>query len=55
MPSGGVLVLCAALATVMYVGDKVVHLKPIQKANHEICRVATGFQKCKTAKRLETK
>ena len=47
MPSPGVLLLCAALASLMYVGDKVVHLKPVHKVNHVACRVITFGQKCR--------
>lgn len=47
MPSGGVILICAVVGLVFYAGDKVVHLKPIQKTNHVICRVVTVGQKCK--------
>lgn len=50
MPSGGILVLCAAIGAVLFVGGKVIHAKPIQKTNHAICRVVTFGQKCKPAK-----
>ena len=50
MPTGGVLVVCALIGATLYVGGKVVHLKPIQKTNHVICRVVTFGQKCKPAK-----
>ena len=47
MPDGRTILILAAIGAVFYVGDKVVHLKPIQKANHVICRVVTLDQKCK--------
>jgi len=47
MPSGGVLLIAGLIGAVLFVGDKVVHLKPVQKANHVICRVVTVGQKCK--------
>ena len=42
-----VLLICAAVAGVLWVGDKVVHLKPVHKFNHVVCRVVTFDQKCK--------
>lgn len=53
MPSAGVLFVCGVLAGVLYVGDKVVHLKPVHKVNHVICRVATAGQKCKPPKAVK--
>lgn len=50
MPSAGIILLCAALGGVLYIGDKVVKLKPVQKTNHVICRVVTFGQKCKSKK-----
>lgn len=50
MPDGKTMLVLAALSAVLYVGDAVVHLKPVHKANHIICRVATFGQKCKPAK-----
>lgn len=47
MPDGRTMLILAAIAGVMYVGDKVVHFKPIQKTNHALCRVATFGKKCK--------
>ena len=47
MPSGSVVLMAAALGAVLYVGDKVAHVKPIAKANHAICRVVTLGKKCK--------
>jgi hypothetical protein len=47
MPPVGIILLCAAIGSVLYVGDKVVHLKPIQKTNHAICRVVSLDHKCK--------
>ena len=49
MPSGDprIIVILAIIGAVLFVGDKVVHLKPVQKTNHAICRVATLGQKCK--------
>jgi hypothetical protein len=53
MPSAGVLLMCAAIGAVLFVGDKVVHLKPVQKTNHAICRVVTIGQKCKPKPRAQ--
>jgi hypothetical protein len=47
VPSGGVILICAAIGLVFYAGDKVAHWKPIQKTNHVVCRVATVGQRCK--------
>jgi hypothetical protein len=47
MPSAGVILLCAAIGGVFYVGDAVVHSKSIHKLNHAVCRVVTLDQKCK--------
>jgi hypothetical protein len=47
MPSPGIMLLRGAIAGVFWVGDKVIHLKPVHKANHVICRVVTFDQKCK--------
>lgn len=47
MPDGKTIVIIAAIGAVLWVGDKVVHLKPIQKTNHVICKVVTLGQKCK--------
>ncbi len=45
MPPLGVLLAAAAVAGVLSVGDAVVHLKPVHKFNHVVCRVATVGQK----------
>jgi hypothetical protein len=50
MPSPGAMLAIAAIMGVLYVGDKVVHLKPVHRVNHVICRVATFGQKCKPPK-----
>jgi len=41
------MVIIAAIGAVLFVGDKIVHSKPVQKVNHGICRVVTLGQKCK--------
>ena len=50
MPPVGIMLMCAAIGGVLWVGDKVVHLKPVHKVNHAICRVMTAGQKCKPGK-----
>jgi hypothetical protein len=49
--SPGIALIIGLIAGGLWIGDKVVHSKPVHTFNRGVCKVVTLGQKCKAVKK----